>query len=421
MKILLAITLLGGLLTSPAWATEAAAPPAPTGVRIEWADATREMIRVSWSDSGSANRVRLVPTGSAVGPDRDVPSTTTGNSTAFWRSEVPLDVASLEVQVTSYDGSAESVPARSVRFDSLRPPVSRIVWAVPRTDGQVPMSWVQDEQTDLNPGDPLDLPTDLGPARPTVHPLSPSQKVYPVPAGARSFVLPRQSSTTYGLGVVATNVWGTRYKAWDHQVTVKSLRTRLESAPKSQGFGTRAQINFALLSGPPMWGHRSANLGVTLEARDNATKPWQRIETSYQGQFFPMLYGMRQYRIVVPTFAPKYPEDVAPWSAGAPFTIATTYVGWPRAFNNGQPISLGQKVSSRLEVKPAVNVNGALQRYDGTKWIHVQTVPVRGGVGVGTATAIKRGTTNYRIVLPSTTWANRTISPRTWGLPLTAR
>ncbi|MFC0629201.1 hypothetical protein [Kribbella deserti] len=192
--LLLATCLTAALLTAaPATATVAELPAAPTGVRIDWADSSRERIRVTWSDAGTANRIAVKTLSGSTSDDATIEMlpATAANQLVFSKYQLPANREAVELQVTATSAAGSSTPARSVRFDTTHAPFTRIVYAIPQTDGRLRLSWTRAAMpVDRNPGDPLDVAFD--PDRLT--PTGLGDGAYPVPSGTRSVHRGRRSS-----------------------------------------------------------------------------------------------------------------------------------------------------------------------------------------------------------------------------------
>lgn len=419
---LIAVSLTAGLLTS-APSAAGVVPPAPTGVRIDWADSTHERIRVTWNDTGADNRVQIKTLAGSTSEDDtiDVVAASAPNQLVISKYRLPVNREAVEIQVESASAAGTSAPARSVRFDTTYAPATRITYAIPQADGKVRLSWTRAAMPiDRNPGDPLDIAFDPDLLTPTVL----GDKAYPVPSGTRSFVLPARPAG-YRVAVVSRNEWGESPSADLNQVEVGRMQPQMLKIPSysSYGFKHEFQLLPRFLLCPatqncngsqPEWRTGSASVAFQLQARNNASAPWQIVERSNSGssQIFTTAIGTRQYRVVVPTWAPKYPNQVTPWVATGPFTVATGFMVYPAPFADGNLVSLGQRATSVLKVEPAVNLKVALQKWTGKTWAHVQYVQLSKGTGSATVTATKRGETLYRYVIPNTTWAGRPIAGR---------
>ncbi|WP_328988700.1 hypothetical protein OG394_20980 [Kribbella sp. NBC_01245] len=419
---LIAISLTAGLLTSvPSAASEI--PPAPTGVRISWADSTHERIRVTWTDTGTGNRIHVKTLSGSTSNDAviDVVDASAPNQLVFSKYRLPVNREAVELQVTSGSSAGTSAPARSVRFDTTYAPATRITYAIPQSDGKVRLSWTRAAMPiDRNPGDPLDVAFDPDLLTPTVL----GDKAYPVPSGTRSFVLPARPAG-YRVAVASRNEWGESPSADLNHVEVGRMQPQMFKIPSYSNYGFKHEFELlprVLLcpatqsceGSQPQWRTGSASVALQLQARNNASAPWQIVERSNSGlsQIFTTAIGTRQYRVVVPTWAPKYPVQVTPWMATGPYTVATGFMVYPAPFNDGNHVSLGRRATSLLKVEPAVNLKVALQKWTGKTWAHVQYVQLSKGAGSATVTATKRGETLYRYVIPNTTWAGRPITGR---------
>lgn len=419
---LIAAGVTAGLVTGVLTATTAsAAPPAPTNVKIEWADSTHKMVRVSWTDLGEANEIEAIE---LAGPPHDI--RVREYTAAGAPNEVLLDPRwfnwnhpDLELQVLSTNGSDRSAPGRSVRFDTSRPPQTVIQRAVPRTDGLVQLTWTQSVVAkDLNPGDPLDLPFDAEVVSAGINPQYANPKTFAIPRGARSFLLPKVVRP-YDVAILGRNEWGNQYPIQSVEVRDMGVRVTIPTlVPYSSPVYIRG--TGGLVCGPtclqaPDWHGRQAEVPYQLQARTNAAAPWSVVTTGTDIrtiQPFVGSIGTRQFRIVVPTWSPSTPNQVTGWMATAPTTSVTTYNLQTAGLSTTQ-VKPGAAITARISLAPYVDGRALLQRWTGTTWAGITWVPFAKGKGSKTFTAPARGYYAYRLVVPGITFQGRSIATTT--------
>jgi hypothetical protein len=397
----LAVAAIAAFTTS----ATAAGPAAPTGVKIAWADATQQQIRVSWTDAGEANTVRFQ--GKLFGAsDRGTVAAGAPNEVLVPTADLaPEYQAVLAVSSIDSGGSASPV-ATSVEFDTLVTADVPITYAAPRPDGSLLISWGDAEpQYDYNPGDPFDGP---GPVRYTVQ-TGGTRTAVP---GNLRFAVVKARPRPYSVAVVAENVWG-------------------ESDPRSFTFEQPA-ITGGAIPASAAYGHMLTVTGsiggqhhVALQARDSATKPWVTLTSTYgapgAGSFRLQAPspGTRQYRLYAPA---RKDQDSAALAYATGVTTSLTRHSIDTAKFSANVVNAGQNVTASLSLTPATNIRTTLQRWNGKAWVGVEDIVLSNGRGTYTFKTTTRGTTAYRFFVPSTTYGGRAI---TWttsaSLPLVVR
>ncbi|MFC0627771.1 hypothetical protein [Kribbella deserti] len=412
---------------------EAAPPAAPTDVRIGWADATHQFVKVTWSDNGEANELTAVP-------QNGQPDTykTTAIEGAGKDNEILLDrwwfdgnYAAVRLEVVSIAGGERSAPGLSVPFDTHRPPQTLIQRAIPWTDGRVQLAWTQDAvPADQNLGDPLDVLSD--PERVSVglgSDHSAPSRFVAVPRGARSMMVPAVMRPPYELTVLGSNEWGNQEPPRRVNIREMGIGARI---PAAATYGTYLDIRGpggikcgdssapACYYTPERFG-QIVPVPYQVQARANASSPWAVVTTGRDIRAIRpavMAIGTRQLRFVVPTWSPTVPSTATAWMATPPVTARTTFRLATAGINHSSPLRTGGKMVAQLNVAPKVSTKALWQRWDGKAWVGLAWVPLRNGLGTKTLTATKPGYYAYRFVVPATTYQGRrietTVSPKTY-------
>ncbi|MDX2971624.1 hypothetical protein [Kribbella solani] len=366
-----AVLLLAGTQAISASAATAAAPAAPTDVKIAWTDSGK--LRISWQDSGEQNYIR------AEYPDRN---------------QVML------LDLTTADEPNELViPGAMLDEDRVRVTVTS-------------------RGADTTPGDPLDRPDSDEWLKATVQSGEKTQ-VIPLPPGTSQAILPAVSRPA-SIRLSTGNEWGTTGKRVDEptarNVVVGNLTART-TVPAQMTFGTYVPITTSL---DEYWcicaEQADYGIPVWLQARANSSTAWRTVG-KYTGSttrpFSTRItsVGGRQFRIWVParkgisqqaiSLTPASSTSARSSSTLAQFRTAGFDVASARA---------GQLVKLTVDVRPGGTVKGALQRWDGKSWRSVLTVPITKGKATMYVRAAGRGTTTYyRVAVPAMTY---------YGLPI---
>jgi hypothetical protein len=414
-KAVLATSIVTALLAGsqvPAWAT---GPAAPSDVRVSWSDAASGLMRVTWTDDGAPNKVRLeFQAGSAP---TDWLAVTGNDVDRRWAAPTGL-VARIAVVTT--DNTGDSAPAYSPWFDTNLAGAPKLTAAVPQTDGSLRISWTNSPApADTTPDDPLDVPIGtVGKVGPSIWMvLDDKREFFPQPLGTTTAVVPLRPHPQR-TWILATNEWGSAASGW---VDFTDMKFTLSSGPALGVFGkpmTISGLAGGLDCGP---GGKcrifpGSGVPITMQTRANASKPWE-----YAGRYMsydlvgfdaqPIALGGREYRFYAPAW-----KNVAgdSWIVTAQAISGTKYIPTQANFAvagfNVTTAQVGQMVKLTVDVRPGGTVKGALQRWDGKYWRSVLTVPVTKGKAVMYVRAAGRGTkTYYRVAVPGMTY---------YGLPI---
>jgi hypothetical protein len=401
----LAVAAVAAFTTS----ASAAGPAAPTSVKIAWADATQQQIRVTWTDAGEANRIRFEGLIETVGSE-DLGLLAAGAPNELLVDAAPLYGGQRAVfRVASVDAGGTTGPmASSVEFDTSVAADVPITYAAPRPDGSLMISWRDaGEQYDYNPGDPLDV---TGGERYSVQVSN--GPTLAVPGSLRFAIIPARSRP-YSVAVLAENIWGLS-NDW-RRFTFEQPTISGGAIPASAAYGHMLTVSGAV-GGQHL---------VALQARDSSSKPWVTLTSKYgepgAGTFTLQAPspGTRQYRLYSP--ARKDQDSAAlEYATGVTTSLTKHSIGYAKFSAN--VVSLGQSVTASLYIAPATNVRTTLQRWNGKAWVGVKDLVLAKGTTSYTFKTTARGTTAYRFFIPSTTYGGRAI---TWttsaSLPLVVR
>ncbi|GAA1143451.1 hypothetical protein GCM10009630_47280 [Kribbella jejuensis] len=398
-----AVALFTATQTTPALA----APPAPTDVQVNWADANLHLVRTSWSGGGADSKARIeYQDGSA--PTEWFP--TTGNQ--FARNWAVRYGKVARVAVVTTDAAGASAPAYSPWFDTNLAGAPKITAAVPQANGSVQLIWLNTAApADTTPGDPLDLPpSQVGKVR---------LQFWSWPNGAVELVPYALDTTTavvpprphpQNIWVLATNEWAS---AGSEDIHYDDMKLFVTKAPAYGVFGKPMAIRgmAGANDGDETDLYTGSNIQVTMQTRATASKPWAyagRYESSVHGFLIePVAVGGREYRFYVPAW--RYDEVVTGQVISAS-TYIPTLADFAVAGFNVRTAQVGQMVKLTVDVRPGGTVKGALQRWDGKYWRTVLPVPVTKGKAVMYVRAAGRGTTTtYRVAVPGMTY---------YGLPI---
>ncbi|MGC4940195.1 hypothetical protein [Kribbella sp. DT2] len=399
----LAVAAVAAITTSAA----AAGPTAPTGVKLAWADATQQQIRVTWTDAGEANKVQFV--GEAFGAKDIAKIAADAPNELLVPSDSIYGGNRATFTVASVDSAGTAGPvAKSVEFDTSAPDDVPITYADPRADGSLFVSWHDAvPQYDYNPKDPFDGP---GPVRYSIVNLNGGAET-PVPGNLR-FAVVKARPRPYYVSVRAENLWGpsnTRAFTFDQTAITGG------AIPSSAAYG-----HLLTVSGTT----GNVQQHIALQARDSASKPWVTLTSTYSG--FDGVFrlqapspGARQYRLLAPAWKRS---DAAALEYATGVTTSLTRHSIATAKFSANVVTLGQNVTATLAIAPATNVRTTLQRWNGKAWVGVKDLILAQGKSSYTFKTTARGTSAYRFFIPSTTYGGRAI---TWttsaSLPLVVR
>jgi hypothetical protein len=394
-----ALILLGGTQL-PA----SAAADAPTELQVGWADAAAGKFKITWQDSGEANRVKLEYEDSDPAVWLAVPKA--GEPNEYLGQGVrlrPNKVARIVV-VNLDETGVESAAARSPWFDTNRPGVAELMTAGVLADGSVRMTWVREPAVqDTTLKDPLDQPSTNEHVVPAIHPQSGPVESFPVPTEAKTATVPPRPRP-YSIRVSAQNEWGSVVADYDSTIEVTTLTATLGIPAVGQYLST---VKFSAEVGSPECFGVTCGYGpVYLQARADATKPWATIGkyNAEPPKFSAAIgvYGGRQYRLYVPAWH-YYSSDlrVAPAFYTAPRYSAAQAKYSVVGFNT-TTAKVGQLIKATVNLLPAGSVKANLQWYDGKVWHHAAYIPLTKGKGTLSLKASGRGTTrSWRVTVPA--------------------
>ncbi|GAA2831248.1 hypothetical protein [Kribbella solani] len=404
-----ALALLAGTQV-PAWA---ATPTSPADVRVSWSDAASRLMRVTWTDDGAANKLRIEYQGSTVVGDW---LTTTDNDFNHRWSVQTGKIARIAVVSTSTTG--DSTPAYSPWFDTNVPAAPKLIAAVPQTDGSLRLSWSNSPlPADTTPNDPLDAPaSSLGVGAKIWSILDDKEEYFPYKAGTTTAVVPARRHPQY-TWVLATNEWGS---APSMRIDYTDMKFALSGVPRFGVFGKPMTISGLAGGLDCQFGGKcriypGSGVPLTMQTRASASKPWAYAGryTSYDLVGFQaesVAVGGREYRFYAPSWKDANGDLIVTAQAISESRYIPTLANFAVVGFNVRTAQVGQLVKLTVDVRPGGTVKGALQRWDGKYWRSVLTVPITKGKAVMYVRAAGRGTTtSYRVAVPGMTY---------YGLPI---
>jgi hypothetical protein len=423
-----AVTVIAGM-GGVSWTASASAAddPAPTQVTVAWTDGSHASVRVTWEETGAApNHVVLENTaGQPVDPASDLYAAADGpNQLNIPVARFPKNRAlRIGVYVGLPGQPHTSAAGRSAAFDTQTAPDP--VLGVPVSDvvsSAVAWRWTpQPMPVDGTPSDPLDLPLPTPTYMPQWRGAHTGQTGF-VPIG------PPITETEYSLSPPAGSLW------------FRVRRTANEwGEPPAAPIPDTIHVSYfrALIPGEVAYGtstvitgdaeearatcdttrcaesrYPSANRLVLLQARDSSGV-WYHVistRTDAQGRFriVAAAPGTRAFQVVLPEtrtrdssggsvlrMVNQYPE---PGILGQTSRVYTRVLS--ARFLDPTAV-YGQKVTASLAVVPARGQRATLQYRDTAGvWRSMKWVYLSPGQGSYTFTAVRRGTTAYRFVLP---------------------
>lgn len=414
----------------PALATPTA-DPAPTNIKISWADVAQRTVTITWDEVGQkANEVKLYNEAGAV---LDTAPSTEADEPNQAQLEYMNDygLTKLRFGVTTKTSAGTSPVAYSVYFDATAPANPILEDVVPGAGGTVAVKWRAGAAiADTTPGDPLDRPQ-----KPLFQVLvttidGAGARLSPPSATATEYVI-KNRAKPYDTLVAASNEWGETYSKASG---VRQERFVRATIPARVGYGQPTVITGSIqhlgfvcedpvvCTTPP-----TADVGapVVLQARANASAAWQAVTSTKATasptttqwsnfRFSVAAPGTRQYRVVVPNQTYKARGiAVAGVATNAVTTVTTARVMSAKFVD--PTATYGQKVTAALRITPPGAVRTTLQRLDGKTWVSVKWVYLKAGAGSYTFTAVRRGAVAYRFVVPAFTYAGRPIAGVTTG------
>jgi hypothetical protein len=380
-----------------------AAAAAPTDLQVGWADAAAGKFRITWQDSGEANRVKIEyedsdPAVWLAVPKADEPNEYTGQSVWLRRNKIARIVV-----VNLDETGAEGATASSPWFDTFLPGVAEIQRADVLATGAVQLTWYREPaRQDTTPNDPLDQPSTNEHVVSTIHPQSGQAESFPAPAGVKTATVPPRPRP-YSVEVSTRNEWGNVIADRESTVEVTTLTATLGMPAIGQYLST---LKFsAEIGSPECFGVICGYGPVYLQARADATKPWATIGkyNAEPPKFSASIgvYGGRQYRLYVPAWS-YYSSDirVAPAFYTAPRYSAAQAKYSVVGFNTTSA-KVGQLIKATVNILPAGSVKADLQWFDGKAWHHAAYIPLTKGKGTLSFKASGRGTTrSWRVTVP---------------------
>jgi hypothetical protein len=407
-----------GLLVAVGVVTPAqAADPAPTNVKVAWANAAHTHVRVTWSETASVPNRVFPQYASGLGYLTQVPAAA-GNQVDLRVDQFnPGTVAKVAVYA---GGNASTSPAGvSVAFDTLlrgQPVIDSLTAAA---GNQFTMKWhAGADPVDPNPGDPLDLP--LGPHRFQVYASLANVTIWDLVADAgtaTSATFTPHDAAPIGVSVRDYNEWSDAYSAGG--VVIDTERFGSVSVPAATTYGQPTVITgqlqrFTRFCDPgPCWADRivEAPRPVVLQARADAASPWYVVgivQSTAKGAFrsAPVAWGTRQYRVAVPD---HFANDSLGLGVISGASTTLTRPGVSGGFTDSTA-TYGQRVTTRVTLAPPANVRTTLQRWDGEAWRDLKWVSTSKGAGSYTFSATQRGRFAYRYLVPAFSYGGRPLS-----------
>ncbi|MFI5712800.1 hypothetical protein [Kribbella sp. NPDC051620] len=393
-----ALILFGG-----AQLPASAAAAAPTDLQVGWADAATGKFKITWQDSGEANRVKIEYEDSDPAVWLALPQAGEPNEYLGQGARLRRNMIARIIVVSLDENNAESAPASSPWFDTNLPGVAEIQRADVLATGAIQLTWYREPALqDTTPNDPLDQPSTNEHVVPAIHPKSGTIESFPAPAGVKTATVPPRPRP-YSVIVRTQNEWGFVIADRDSTVQVTTLTATLGMPAIGQYLST---VKFsAEIGSPECYGVNCGYGPVYLQARADATKPWATIGkyNAEPPKFSAAIgvYGGRQYRLYVPAWS-YYSSDirVAPALYTAPRYSAAQAKFSVVGFNT-TTAKVGQLIKATVNVLPAGSVKADLQWSDGKVWRHAAYIGLTKGKGTLSFKASGRGTTrSWRVVVP---------------------
>ncbi|WP_328524226.1 hypothetical protein [Kribbella sp. NBC_00359] len=404
------------LLTGAQATAWAAGPDTPTDVQVSWADAATGLMRVTWSDAGAANKVRIEY------KDGGSPSDWVSQSSNVLNTRWTVRGGTIaRIAVVTTNGDGDSAPAVSPWFDTDGPGAPKLTAAAPQTDGSLRLTWTNTPApADTTPNDPLDLPAGavgwVGPKIWTPYD-GPKMEIFKHPLGTTTAVIPARSRP-YPAWVLAMNEWTSSASA---RIDFSTMKIAITTVPAFGVFGRPITIAGTAGADTCLWPDdvpcalwQGGGIPITMQTRAAAFKPWEYAGryTAYTFGFQaqPVAVGGREYRF----YAPAWQYTSGDWVVTTQVISSPKYVptlaNFAVAGFNVASAQVGQMVKLTVDVRPGGTVKGALQRWDGKYWRSVLAVPVTKGKAVMYVRAAGRGTkTYYRVAVPGMSY---------YGLPI---
>ncbi|MDX6281647.1 MAG: hypothetical protein QOH03_2718 [Kribbellaceae bacterium] len=413
-------TLIAGtaaaLLVGSQLPAQAAAPEAPTDLQFGWISPEPMQVKMTWTDSGEANIVRVdYQDGSRANSFK----TKAGAPNEWTRmGDALLSVDRIaRVSVVSIDESgAESAPVVSPWFDSIGTPVSTFTKAEPLPDGSLKLKWsLSDVPADTTPGDPLDLPATAGhvtvqvasATNPTAFRLPAGTTTLTIPPRPRPYPVSMWTSNEWSIRGGSLSSYGIAFNETTAGLKVPTVGVYSQSIPFTIVAGTRLCANAQYQCSDPA-NPFVGNPGIKalLQARPDAAHPWKSIGTYTNQQLQHTanvrVYGSQEYRLYVPTWSHLANSGLTvALGVSTSARYSATQAKFATAGFNTTTAPVGQVVKATVSVLPAGSVKADLQWLDGKVWRHAGYVPLVKGKGALSFKASGRGITrSWRVVVP---------------------
>jgi hypothetical protein len=394
-----ALILLGG-----AQLPASAAADAPADLQVGWADAAAGRFKITWNDSGEANRVRIEYEDSDATVRLSSPKAGEPNEYLGLSSFVRRNAIARVRVVTVDESGVESAAAVSPWFDTDLAADTSVLSAAAMADGSVRLTWYRGQtRQETTPNDPLDRPSTNEHVVSEISSTSHPAEEFLAPTEAKSTTIPPRPRP-YLVSLSARNEWGESVNVYRSNVKVTTLTAALSVAAVGQYSST---IGYSGSVGSPECASTTCGYSpVYLQARASASKPWATVGR-YEGTALKFsgkvaVPGGREYRLYVPAWSYAWDEFIVapPSSTSARYSAAQakySVVGF-----NTTTAKVGQLIKATVNILPAGSVKANLQWYDGKVWHHAAYIPLTKGKGTLSLKASGRGTTrSWRVTVPA--------------------
>ncbi|TDD57464.1 hypothetical protein E1263_23735 [Kribbella antibiotica] len=413
-KFALAATAVAALtvgLQTPAFA---AAPDAPTEVKVSWADSGH--VKVTWADNGEANEVFVQYTPTSEIKLGDVVSTAANELLIPTGTFQNTDHVRLTVRAIAADGSSPS--ALSPEFDTWGPAAPVLQDANLLANLSTQLQWTRPAGTDATPNDPLDNSPYEGTEVTAVRPNGTTASLGTYEVGTTSATIAPQPRPTT-LGLTALTPWGGDPKA------VKTVKLGTLGAgitvPASALYSNRLAIKSTLdLFTSQGREERASGIKVELQARGKTTDAWKtygRYDGNTTTAFDTGMaaQGNRQYRLFVP--ARKVVSGnviVLTPATSTSVKSSKTFVKFLPGGFNPSVVRVGGRSTFSVKISPAVSVKVQLWGWRSGTWIALGDLPLTKGSYVERGDIeTERYTLRLRVVAPTLVVNGLTVSANT--------
>ncbi|TDD57462.1 hypothetical protein E1263_23725 [Kribbella antibiotica] len=399
-KFALAATAVAALsvgLQTPAFA---AAPDAPTDLKISMVDLH---VNLTWKDDNAKNVIYVEKEGEAPYLLTTLAETAPNEfSTPAFRIK---ESDKTRMIVKSEVGGELSEGAVSDWFDTHRPAAPALQDANLAANLTTSLSWTLGPVADSTPNDPLDLPGN-GDVFASVDLPGTNAYTQDFDAGTTSGVVPAQARPA-AIKLRAMNEWGVG--PWGTKIVRLGTLGAGITVPASAVYGARLGIKSTLdLFTSEGREERASGIKVELQARAKAADAWKTYgryagNTTTAFDTGMAAQGNRQYRLLVP--ARKVVSGNVIVLTPATSTSAKssqTFIKFVSAGFTPSSVKPGANVDFSAKIQPGATISGNLQATDGKSWYNVTSAPFKNGSllkhgGAGP----DKGTYRYRIILPS--------------------